>query len=919
MSNPFQPKKPILYTPVPKPKPKPKYDPNLQTRNPNAPKSPFAPNYTPDPNPPRSGGGSSRSSSSSSSNAAALQAEARRKAEEAEKKRQAAEAQQRAKEAAEAKAAAEKAAKEQQRQQRIQQNVQAYLDRTSKTFVDVGERRGVDPRLLASQSTGGRPIGNKGEYNGLSISNRNTDRTSTLRTYSYNSNAFTPVGNNNYLQKSNKAIEKLLEKSQNVVYKVDTRGEYRATPKTGRTFQNTIFKLESTAAFSDSTIKKKAAGYASGALSGAGGYVDLFKALASPVDTTKGLYVLATDPIQRDLTIKQIKDVSIGPAATPERTAGFLTVEAATTFLGPPLLKKFLSTSLDVVTATGAKQVPVSKVSKTGQYSVPTAKTVDESLNRFLSTGKPEVPIKSYVRQSKPQTIFVKGDELASNEFIITYPQSVSGGKRKAFKEVVTASPQPIKGLEAGVGKKASGGLEDPGIYVAPKGDASLKFLRITDDLKEYFKGNFKFSLNPLDFLKVTRPTITEFRVPNVVRYPRDVVKTPGFDEVARYGKDVLSPTGVAVITKRSEIGMGALSKQKFAVPKGTLNPWTGQIYKKKTSILEAGTKEAEGVLPLGTRFFYFQPKKGLAKLKGYKEFFSFKGRNVPILKGKTVSSADVSEIKRLQRAGAKEISYDNFVKQKSISDEFLYSTPSSKTRSLPITSQYKVPSSVLSSNMSRQFSQTSSALKPSSFEGSYIKSTVSKGDTALSNMTSSTSKAASGTSSLLAASSTSSMSGLSSFLSGGSSISRIPPPPAIITPVPAYPKPPVVKREKGEKKAKGYDVFIKEKGKFFKANKQPKNYGAAFNLGASAVDNSAAATFKIKPTTKPAKITESLNSFLMMKYRQPKGKSKNKITDTFIEKTKHRIDSQGEIKGISAKGWIANRRKKNINFSYKL
>lgn len=107
-----------------------------------------------------------------------------------------------------------------------------------------------------------------------------------------------------------------------------------------------------------------------------------------------------------------------------------------------------------------------------------------------------------------------------------------------------------------------------------------------------------------------------------------------------------------------------------------------------------------------------------------------------------------------------------------------------------------------------------------------------------------------------------------------------------------------------------GYNIFIRESGKFFKANQKVKNYAAAVNFGAKAVDNSAAATFKIKKTTKKAEVKEDfVDMFTLNKFRQPKSKKANK----FIEKNKYRIDTQGEIKGISAKGWIANRRKKQF------
>lgn len=112
-----------------------------------------------------------------------------------------------------------------------------------------------------------------------------------------------------------------------------------------------------------------------------------------------------------------------------------------------------------------------------------------------------------------------------------------------------------------------------------------------------------------------------------------------------------------------------------------------------------------------------------------------------------------------------------------------------------------------------------------------------------------------------------------------------------------------------------GYNVFIKDrvyvKGKkklpekFLKANKFPLTYDDALSLGGSAVDNSAAATFKIKKTAerpKPLNIRASNWNAIQNKFYM-----KN---DRYIEQTTYRIDKPGEIKGISALGWIAKQKK---------
>jgi len=55
------------------------------------------------------------------------------------------------------------------------------------------------------------------------------------------------------------------------------------------------------------------------------------------------------------------------------------------------------------------------------------------------------------------------------------------------------------------------------------------------------------------------------------------------------------------------------------------------------------------------------------------------------------------------------------------------------------------------------------------------------------------------------------------------------------------------------------------------------------------------------KPVKKKQKIDRFFERFLPKTYRKD---------SSYIEKTAHRIDTPGEIKGITAKGWVAKRRK---------
>jgi hypothetical protein len=135
-------------------------------------------------------------------------------------------------------------------------------------------------------------------------------------------------------------------------------------------------------------------------------------------------------------------------------------------------------------------------------------------------------------------------------------------------------------------------------------------------------------------------------------------------------------------------------------------------------------------------------------------------------------------------------------------------------------------------------------------------------------------------------------------------------PPPTII---PWFPSLPSTKNIK--ESSEGYNVYIKErhyfKGKkkkpatWFKASQHPLTKEQALALGATAVNETAAASFKIVPTEgKPKKIGFGVDSWTTLSGNfYMKG-------NTFIEKTPYRINTQGEIKGISALGWLAQRQR---------
>jgi len=139
------------------------------------------------------------------------------------------------------------------------------------------------------------------------------------------------------------------------------------------------------------------------------------------------------------------------------------------------------------------------------------------------------------------------------------------------------------------------------------------------------------------------------------------------------------------------------------------------------------------------------------------------------------------------------------------------------------------------------------------------------------------------------------------------------PPPPTVNDPNPIKPptkikNPPIPKFPTGfgeGNKRRGFNVFIRREGEFFQATDKPLSRAEALNFGTFKVGTTAAATFKLIPSS-----TRKLGSFsgsgnLADFYR--KG-------DMFIEKRGRRIKSEGEKEEITFKGLQSLRlgRKKN-------
>lgn len=103
------------------------------------------------------------------------------------------------------------------------------------------------------------------------------------------------------------------------------------------------------------------------------------------------------------------------------------------------------------------------------------------------------------------------------------------------------------------------------------------------------------------------------------------------------------------------------------------------------------------------------------------------------------------------------------------------------------------------------------------------------------------------------------------------------------------------------------YDVFVIERGKPKRVNKLPHTKRSAHGLGMDVIDNTPSATYYLKQSKNKAKPSNDFDKKFDTRKIYSKEKNKKRV---FIEKSKFRIDTDGEIKGITVKGHMAQRKK---------
>jgi hypothetical protein len=205
---------------------------------------------------------------------------------------------------------------------------------------------------------------------------------------------------------------------------------------------------------------------------------------------------------------------------------------------------------------------------------------------------------------------------------------------------VQTSAPSKLSSNVADIGKKAKLNLEDSGIYVTPEGRGSPAFLGVSESRL----GDYSLIPSSESF---STPAVTRFEVNKVIQYPRDVISTRGFEDINLFQESVLSKKGVAVITKRSELGLGNIPVD-YSI-KGNM---------------KFGSIELEAVIPKGTSFFY-TGKNRFNKVIGFSQYTTFKGE-VVILRDAKLEGLN-SKFNLASGSYNKELSFEKISRESSL------------------------------------------------------------------------------------------------------------------------------------------------------------------------------------------------------------------------------------------------------------
>lgn len=616
--------------------------------------------------------------------------------------------------------------------------------------------------------------------------------------------------------------------------------------------------------------------------------------------------------------MRQTSQIGPGIMQNPEKFAGEQIYYAA----APIYAKVIGKIAWNVYVKSFADKVKYStKLADTPFF---TTESAEETLKAFEATRGKTVKVPAYER-----TIIREYTGQPSENFIVASEslegvgQQVSAHTRGGKLRGTHLTPVSFTFEQTALAPSFR--YRDPGFYITPGGKGQSYFLRLSDDVVGY-----EFSLNP--FKAIDRPTNVDVLFKNIKPLPQRIIDIP---------EDPKKPF-MAVYNYLT----GKVGKETAYVTKGSTLRITseGEAVLPFNTIIQQRTTQAKGI-----RAF-------IQRQKGFSQYFKFEGVNVPIVeydvlarrsqaqalgpRAKTLGQAydEIMDYTSYQRGIRTKTPYSGVSKISNILSYGGVSPPKTTLTTSPIvktqerfTGVYdfgiKYPTGSGSVTVrSGRVPRTSLDYTPPKKRPEIYKESPMIFDEYYARGGGGGKKG--GGSSIYDPYSpgkgrTSSYPGGG----GGEEYRKTPPPgnyyyygggggkkpPAIITrpiiqppqtPTSVYPARGGKKKRRGE----GYVVRAKERGKYITLNKKPLNYEAALSLGARAVDNSAAASFMVRRDKRKRPVTSRVDPYYGLnryKFRQ------SKRGGSVVEKRRYRIDTPGEVRKITVKGWMAQRRKK--------
>jgi hypothetical protein len=107
-------------------------------------------------------------------------------------------------------------------------------------------------------------------------------------------------------------------------------------------------------------------------------------------------------------------------------------------------------------------------------------------------------------------------------------------------------------------------------------------------------------------------------------------------------------------------------------------------------------------------------------------------------------------------------------------------------------------------------------------------------------------------------------------------------------------------KKKKQQNIMKGFDVEVRKAGKWIKATSMPLQETEALKLGAKITETTPRASFRLTESVGTPSVMKVNYNFAPERFRQPISRGMQSSGKIFIEKSKYRINTPGELKGIT-------------------